>query len=381
MNVKIESLSKERQLILICTKSILTEDDIKKVISIMNSNPDWKEILYQGTIHRVLNIMFYNLKKLQILDKVDDEILKIMKTQYTVYKERNTRYYEEIKLICSALNKNNIRAAILKGNYLSKFVYPTFETRSFNDLDFLIDIKDANKIVEILESIGYIQGDLDKNTGEIIPGTPQQKRMHRIATHELMECLKKTDHPFTPVIQVDLNFDILWGGNCPYKINSAELLGKAREIDMLGEKAYVLDFEDFLIQLACHLYKEAALIHWITDLRDLKLYKFSDIMIYINKFSDQINWDKLIKTSQQYGIEKIMYFVFYYINLIYGEVVPEKIMSILEPENKDYLNEYGVEKEKPFKWQHDFFTRLFETSRIMELSDEVKGKDFLEARK
>ncbi|MCX7922496.1 MAG: nucleotidyltransferase family protein [Clostridia bacterium] len=374
MPATVSELTKERQLILLCSRGTLNEEHQTQIKELMSERLDWKEILYQGITHRTLNLMYYHIKNLELTDKVEEEVLKVMKTQSKVYAIRNKQYFEEIDNILSKLNEQGIRVAILKGNFLAAKVYPSIETRTFNDLDFLINIADGDKIVEILEQLGYVQGQYDDATGEIIPSSKKQKRIHQMATTELQEALKKTDNPFTPLLQVDLNFSVLWKGNCPCDINTAELLERVVEVDINGAKTYILDYEDFLIQLACHLYKEAALLNWISDLRDLKIYKFADIAMFVEKFSAQIKWDKLINFSKKTGSDRIVYYAFYYTNLMYGQAIPEDVMKALEPEDKEYLNEYGIENEKPAKWQFDFFTRLFETTRVLEVSEEALEK-------
>lgn len=371
MPATFNELTKERQLILLCSRGTLKKAHEDKIREIMSERLDWKEILYQGITHRTLNLMYYHLKNMGLTNKIEEEVLKAMKTQSKVYAIRNKTYFEEIKRIFDKLNNAGIRAAILKGNFLAAKVYPSIETRTFNDLDFLIDVKTGDSIVKILEEQGYIQGELDENTGEIVPSTRKQKMLQQLASNELQECLKKTDNPFTPLLQVDLNFDVLWKGNCPCKIDTPELLERAVEVDIDGAKTYILDHEDFLIQLACHLYKEAALLHWINDLRDLKIYKFADIAMFIEKFENEINWDKLLGFCSRTGCGKIVYFAFYYVNLMYGQVVPEDVMKALEPDDLGYLDEYGIENEQPAKWQFDFFTRMFETSRVLEVSEEL----------
>ena len=83
----------------------------------MDGNLDWKEILYQGITHRTLNIMYYHLKNLGLTGKIEEEVLKAMKTQSKVYAIRNKSYFEEIKVIFDKLNENGIRLAILKGKF------------------------------------------------------------------------------------------------------------------------------------------------------------------------------------------------------------------------------------------------------------------------
>lgn len=374
MGLEIEKLSKERRLILLCARGILKEEHIRDIQAIMADRLDWKEILYQGITHRTLNLMYYHLKNLGLTDKIEEEVLKVMKTQSKVYMFRNKTYFAEIKTIFTELSANGIRAAILKGNFLAAKVYPTIETRTFNDLDLLINIEDGGKIISILEKLGYTQGSYDEKSDQIIPSSRKQKLIQQMASYELQESLKKTDNPFVPLFQVDLNFDVLWGGSCPYKIDTAELLERAIQVDIDGAKTNILNYEDFLLQLSCHLYKEAVLLNWINDLRDLKIYKFADIMMFIERFSNEIKWDELIAFCHKTNCEKIIYYAFYYVNLMFGPVVPQKIMAALEPEDKSYLDEYGIENEQPSKWQYDFFTRIFDTNRVLEINQDLLGE-------
>lgn len=373
MTKTINDLSNERQLVILCSRGVLREEHIQRIQEILYGKLDWKDILYQCITHRTLNLMYYHMKKLG-LAKGMEEVLKVMKTQSAAYSVRNREYMAEAKKIWDKLYENGIKAAVLKGNYLAAAVYPSIETRTFNDLDLLIDLKDGDKIVEILEGMGYIQGQYHDETGEIIPSSRRQKMIHQMASHELQECLKKSESPFIPLFEVDLNFDVLWKGNCPYKINTGELLDRAVEVELSGSKTYMLDYEDFLVQLSCHLYKEAALLNWISDLRDLKLYKFADILMFIEKYREQIRWEKLLEFCSRTGCQKILYYAFHYVNLLYGQVIPEYVMSSLEPEDKSYLDEYGIENEEPRKWEFDFFTRLFDTDRVLEINAESMAK-------
>ncbi|MEK4059713.1 MULTISPECIES: nucleotidyltransferase domain-containing protein [unclassified Paenibacillus] len=371
MKAAFDVLSKERQLVILCSRGVWNGEHEAKARELLSHHLDWKDILYQGLTHRVLNLMFYHLKRLELVHVVEEEVVKVMKSQSKVYALRNQFYFEELGSIYRKINEKGLRAVILKGNYLAAHVYPSIETRTFNDLDLLISLSDGEQFVQILESLGYIQGEYNRSTDEIIPGTRKQKIMHQMATHELQECLKKTEHPFVSLLQVDLNHDVLWKGNCPYKISTEELLSRARETEVLGHKCHVLDYEDFLIQLACHLYKEAVMLNWIADLRDLKLYKYADMLMYIEHYQDKLDWDKLISFCQEHSCEKVVYYAFFYVNYIYGNVIPEHVMKALEPEDKAYLDEYGIENTVTAKWEVDFFTRIFDTSRILQVSEEM----------
>lgn len=378
MGTIMNEISLERQLIVLCSKGLLMEDEKEYVKKIFESDLDWKEILFQAINHRCLNILYYNLRKVGCIDKVDAEIVKLMKNQYELARLRNETYFKELDDLFTRFHKENVRVAILKGNYLSREVYPEISTRTFNDLDLLISLEDASKVVSIVEDAGFIQGDYDKEKDEIVPSTRKQKLYHQMATHELQECLKKTDYPFTRIIEVDFNHDILWKGNCPYRIDTKELLERAETIRILESDAYILNKEDCLLQLICHLYKEAVVINWITDARDLKLYKFADIATFAIKYAGSIDWQRFVELSNYYKCEKVVYYVLYYVDYLYGDVIPEGVLHHYEFDNYDFLNEYGVENEVPKQWKTKFSDRLFDPGHINELTEEItkKNSDF-----
>ena len=375
-------ISLERQLIVLCSKGSLMEEEKEYVKRIFDSDLDWKEILFQAISHRCLNILYYNLCKSGCIDKVDAEIVKIMMSQYELASLRNETYFKELDDLFAQFNKENVRVAILKGNYLSREVYPEIATRTFNDLDLLISIEDANKVVSIVENAGFIQGDYDKEKDEIVPGTRKQKLYHQMATHELQVCLKKTDYPFTRIMEVDFNHDILWKGNCPYRIDTKKLLERAETIRILESEAFILNKEDCLLQLICHLYKEAVVINWISNARDLKLYKFADIATFAIKYADSIDWQRFVELSNYYKCEKVVYYVLYYVKYLYGDVIPEGVLCHYEFDSYDFLNEYGVENEVPKQWKTKFSDRLFDPGRINELTEEItkKNSDFWSKR-
>lgn len=372
------NLTRENLLILLCSKGHLDETDRGVLRQLMSEDLNWKEILYQSVVHRQLNMVYYQLQVHDLLDAVDDEIVKAMRWQYSVIESKNRLYFKELTEISRALNEADVRAVVLKGVMLSSQVYPALQTRYFNDVDFLIKLSDAPKVTEVLYSLGYVQGQFDTKAKVVNEVSKSQKRFHQLTTHELQEFLRPTDNPFVDVLEVDINHSILWVGNCPYSVNNEEIVDRAVQVELNGAKTYVLNLEDGLIQLACHLFREATIIHWIKELRDLKIYKFSDIFMYLKKYGDRINWGWLLDYVAAHKLNKILYYVFHYLNQMYGPVVDKEIMARLEPENKDYLDEYGVENDSPSKWACDFSTRLFDLNRVQEvyLQTQAAGGDF-----
>jgi hypothetical protein len=374
-------LSRERQLVLLSSIEVGPSSE-KEFTGLVTGNPDWGKVVYQHITHRTLNMFCYNLEKYGLEEVPGKEITRLLYSQKKVYEMRNAFYFDVIKKVMDQLHAYGVIAPVLKGNYLAHDIYPRSYIRYFNDLDLLIDIKDTDKITKALTDLGYIQGHYDKAEGRVVEATRKEKMLQQIASHELQEFQKMTDNPFVPLVQVDVNHDILWKGNCPYHIASRDLVERAVILDWDGVKVPVLSPGDNIIQLCCHLYKEATLMMWISDLRDLTIYKFADLYLYITKAGDDIDWKVLTTRIKGYGIEKVIYYCFYYLHMMFGGIVPGHVMAEIEPENRDFLDEYAIENKTPSKWKYDFFTRLFDTNRVLSLEEnqDTGMKEFIKAK-
>ncbi|MGI6668572.1 MAG: nucleotidyltransferase family protein [Acetivibrionales bacterium] len=375
-----EELSLERQLVLMT--AVETEDSQgERLKEILDGQLDWSDIIFQMITHRTQNMFYYNLKKFGLAGKLEKEIQRLLETQWLVYGERNRCYLGHLSEVMKVLKKYNVVAPILKGNLLASLVYPSLETRIFNDLDLLMKLDDANIVTKALEEIGFIQGSYDEKKNIVMEASRKEKVLAVMASHELQEFQKVCDNPFARVVQVDVNHDILWKGKCPYKVDTRDLIARAVPVEINGVEGYMLDAVDNIIQLSCHLYKEATLMIWITDIRDLKIYKFADLYMFIKKYCRDIDWKLLLDRVKGYGIEKIVYYNFHYIEMMFGELVPKDVMDSLRPEDLTYLNEYGIENKEPSVWKVDFFTRLFDTNRVLLAEGETSEMmRFLEAK-
>lgn len=378
-----EELSMERQLVLM-TAVIVEESQSEKLKEIVESEElNWAEVIYQAVTHRTLNMLYYNLDKYSLFDLREPEFKRLCKSQWKVYGQRNKFYLDRLAEIMERFEKANLVVPILKGNLLASVVYPALEARIFNDLDLIMQLSDVNVLTKELESMGYIQGEFDENTNIITESSRKVKILQQMNSHEIQEFLKNSDNEFAKIIEVDVNHDILWKGNCPYKVDTRDLIKRAVPIEINGVKAYMLDYIDNIIQLSCHLYKEATLMIYIDGIKDLKIYKFSDLYMYIKKFFDKIDWELLIERVKFYNLEKVVYYNFYYIELMFGEVIPSYVKDALKPDDLTYLDEYAVESQEPSIWQFDFFTRLFDVNRMLKVDKNQREKmeKFMDAKR
>ncbi|MDP4094933.1 MAG: nucleotidyltransferase family protein [Bacillota bacterium] len=379
--MKFEELSIERQLVLMTAVEV-KDCDAEKLKEIVSSRINWAEVIFQMITHRTMNMFYYNLKKLGLVELLEKEIQRLLESQWQVYGERNNYYLKELVDILKEFESANVVVPILKGNLLASTVYPAIETRIFNDLDLIMRLDDVIPVTKALENIGFVQGHYDEEKCVIIEASRKEKMLQQMVSHELQEFQKLSDNKFARLVQVDVNHDILWKGNCPYKVDTRDLISRALPVAINNAKGYMLDYIDNIIQLSCHLYKEAVLMMWITDLRDLKIYKFADLFMYVERFFEKIDWDLLVGRIKDYRLEKVVYYNFYYIEMMFGQIIPGKVMNSLRPDDLSYLDEYGIENKEPSIWEFDFFTRLFDTNRVLSITeDKLSGMSrYLDAK-
>jgi len=378
-------IMKEWELLILVSKSNLKPAEDERIKEIVSARPDWREVLYQGTTHRLLGLLHHHLKRLRLLDWLERDLGNLLSLHFAAIGEKNRAYYGELQMIAEGFRRTGVRAALLKGPLLAWSVYPEIETRYSNDLDFLAQLSDVNRITEVLNELGYVQGIVDKETNEIVPATRKQKIFHQMSTHELQEFLKPSKSRLIERFAVDINHSILWGGRCPYTIDTAALLSRAVSVKINGEEVIRLNAEDCLLQLCCHLYREATMAHWIEDSRDLKIYKFADIINYVERFEQDINWIQFERQVRDTGVSDLVYYVFHHVVMLYGDSTQSDAlrssMERLHPQDLTFLEEYTLEDGERRRWQRSFFERLFDTNRVLEISAGGAREDQFESVK
>ena len=111
---------------------------------------DLKELLKYGLEHKIENIMYESLKK---LDLKEDE-LKEFSAYYMfgVYREASQQI--ALESILKEFSEHKIYNLPLKGSFL-KSLYPSSNLRQMNDLDILISADDYIKAKEIMLELGF----------------------------------------------------------------------------------------------------------------------------------------------------------------------------------------------------------------------------------
>lgn len=353
------NLSKEKRLVLLCSRISIEEKDIQKLFKLVSSELDWFKILKYCSRNKVVGLVWNNLKKLNLLDYIPQNINYLLKFFYEATKRRNEVLLNKQEELMSILKKENVRFARLKGGYLLKNIYVDLGTRFMNDLDFLIDKSQMHTIQNIMYELNYKNGRASINSGQIFEMDRKESIIWKTKMNNLPPFFQEANSDWCSLIDVD--FSLYMDFNMDYDV-TRKMLDKVENID--------LQKDDFFIHICSHLYKEATNASWILLDSDINLIKFCDVRELLLKMSyDELT--KIIEKAVLYNLQNALYYTLYYIQFIYPDLDIIKKIDIFNKLDPEILNKYGLrEFGEAQTWEKDIIYRIFNGSK-----NEIKSKN------
>ena len=138
--------------------TISLEDNNRQEIEkqLKSKSVDWDAVVKVSTSHYVFPALYCNLKRVDFLKYLPQELVSYMEHIANLNRERNEQIIEQAKKLNNLLLANNITPIFLKGtgNLLAGIFKDTAE-RMVGDIDFLFSKKDLQSAIKILKSDGY----------------------------------------------------------------------------------------------------------------------------------------------------------------------------------------------------------------------------------
>ena len=148
-------LNEDLQFLVHCCKTNPSEDDIKKILSYLNTKDlDINTLIGSANTHGVLPLVYLALKTNS--SSPHNAILFAFKQQYLSIAQRNMLMSAELIHIMKLLKVHNIKALAFKGPALAQMAYGDITLRQFGDLDILIKKEDIKKVEALCLSMGYL---------------------------------------------------------------------------------------------------------------------------------------------------------------------------------------------------------------------------------
>jgi hypothetical protein len=195
-----------------------------------------------------------------------------------------------------------------------------------------------------LAQTGFVQGQLDREKGRVIPATlkelqDQEIRGGKLAAFRKMIRLSELDEfasflraenqrpeflvvgsQVYGVCEIQVHLTVLGGVDIP------DTWAKSRSIRLGDESVLGQDPSDMLWTLATCCYHEIML----DVTRPIRA--FLDVLAALSKFAAELNWEHIKKVANQYGLEPALYYVLRHAQELLGEqIIPTAQLELFYP--------------------------------------------------
>lgn len=311
-----------------------TNADKEVLFDLMKAKMDYPYILGQLLYNRVGAAAYLTLKQNELLPKVNREFRNSLRAIYEYNSAKTDNFNKATTFLSSVSKEFDFPYAFLKGAYLVD-LYPR-GLRTSNDVDILIEPENITELTNILKKHGFEQGSIRDE--EFVPASRKEIVSSRMNRGETVPFIKELNLPGMKYLELDVNYSLGFRPGMDEEIVSDFL---SRTEPLIHGDIHTLDNVDFLLHLCAHLYKEATVMSWVEMGRDISLYKYCDIYLYLNKFMNDTYTDKLIRRIEEVGLIKECYYTLYYTKELFGmsNSLLDKVLDKIRPEETDFMHQ------------------------------------------
>lgn len=309
-----------------------TNADKEVLLDLMKTKMDYPYILGHLLYNRVGAAAYLTLKKNELLPKVNREFRNSLRAIYEYNSVKTDSFKKATAFLSSVCRELHFPYAFLKGAYLVD-LYPR-GLRTSNDVDVLIEPDNITELTNVLKKHGFEQGNIRNE--KFVPASRKEIVSSRMNRGETVPFIKELNLPGMKYLELDVNFSLGFRPGMDEEIVSDFL---SRTEPLIHGDIHTLDKVDFLLHLCAHLYKEATVMSWVEMGRDISLYKYCDIYLYLNQFMNDTYTDKLIRRIEEVGLIKECYYTLYYTKELFGmsNSLLDKVLDKIRPEETDFM--------------------------------------------
>lgn len=340
--------------------------DREKMISLINDGLDYPYILGHLLYNRVGGAAYTVLKESNLLFNMNREFRNTLKMVYDCNCIRQDSSKKVLSLLCRMFDNIGVPYALLKGSFLVDIYSKGIRTS--NDVDILVNQNNISAITEMLRNNGFKQGNI--RSGKFLEATRLEILSSRLNRGETVPFIKEVDLPQMEFCEIDINYSFDYKARQETNIVEEFLNNTQPSINTEYGSMNTLKISYFLIQLCLHLYKEATVLNWVKMGRDISLYKYMDIYVFIYKFFDENFSDEFISIVKKYNLERECYYTLYYTKLLF-DISNEYLNNILKcicPTNLEYLKHiFDPETKKMYEFKDSYMDWAFSNNKLEKL--------------
>ena len=243
------------------------------------------------------NASFLISKDIKELDK---DVYKRIRAEKVVQKIFYNKVLNEIQLLISEFDKEKLKLVFVKGVFLALDLYDDISERSSKDIDISIDKNEYHRAHSLLRKIGYSCVDFSDEEIEA------DKHLEYLSEQHI--CYEKMNGNIK--IYLELHGNILNAGEA-FDFSTQEFLDNSVRCSVGGLTPYILKPEYNLIYLILHFFKHIPLSYTHYSVMGMKpeinLGALTDIVLLIEKYKDQIDWNFFLNLCKRMRIVRYIY--------------------------------------------------------------------------
>lgn len=337
--------------------------DKRKINAAFSNELDLQYILGQLLFNRVGGIAYYTLRECGLLPEVFQEFRSPLKMVYDSSIEKTKSFLVAENMLAELFKGLKADWALLKGAYLLQ-LYPK-GLRISNDFDFLVKKRDIQDLSSLLLKNGFEQGYVEDDVfkrakrDEIIFNFMSQGTSVPFVKHI---GLPQLEH-----IEIDVSFALDF--KTAKSNESAEHVLRNTERLIVTDHGLMPTLSKvlFLVHLCVNLYKKASGYSFVAAKKDLSLYRFCDIYLFITTFMHHDFAAELIDAIEEMGLHKECYFALCHTRALFGlrNKFLDAVLDTVQPEELRFMNSiFDPEAQRTFVYETDFSEYVFHANRM-----------------
>lgn len=309
------SWQNEDRLLLYCCR---TRINLKTIDIIANTEErkidlDWDSFLKKARENGVSAIVSLRLNEIKSLfPELPYFISEELKKDYYLNAAKNTLIFEELTKVLKAFKESGLPVIVLKGAALASTVYKNLALRPMADVDLLVKKEDILLADERLKVLGYMPSD-------------------RSADDMNFSSSYLTSLDYRNSFQNSPSFHIHWhfvNSTVPnesyiHHVKMENIWRDAEKADIAGVETLVMAPHHLVIHLSEHALRVS---HSAS-----KLCYFCDINEAVNFYGAILDWNKLVKESFKFHLNRMVYFSLYFTSQFLEARIPEYVLLKLKP--------------------------------------------------
>jgi hypothetical protein len=282
-------------------------------------------------------------------------------------------HYLHLRPVMDLLAQRGVPVVLLKGADLDLSVYQKSFPRTMGDIDLLVRPPDVPAVTEAFNRHGFVQGVLNRSLLKIVPLTNLELTQAEEESIELVEFSKLVSVPelmaFKDVIDRHLSsgrmvalddtyylavgYDVHIHLSIDFDLQDVWHDLRTIEFPELG-RCRAQSFTDLLWFLAARCYHELLLNNAFV------MRAFLDALLVAARHRASLDWDRVTFIAEKYKLKPALYYTFWHINELLGDLIPAPLLDSLCPSD--------TETERGHDWG-DFVPKMLGDVRLVPILD------------